>query len=155
MAQVTLSKALNVKNRLAGKVSKYKSLLSAHNSRRLDQIQRFKPADLMALYEKASEDLIAVKTAIALANAQHGVCKKVYEMSEIKDKISFIRSLQSREGKEEVDNYRSEKVTIVEWEAFITDDKKESLVDDLTDALEKLQDEVNAINHTQKVEIPN
>ncbi|HUX80253.1 MAG TPA: hypothetical protein VMW10_11015 [Alphaproteobacteria bacterium] len=155
MAQVSLSKALNIKNRLAGKVNKAKNLFLQHNSYREDQVQRFKAEELKAEYEKHSADLVKVKTAIALANAQHGVTERVYRMSEIKDKISTIAGLHCREGKEEVENYRTDKVTIVEWKAFITEDAKEKLVEDLTDELEKLQDEINAINHAQKVEIPN
>ena len=92
MAQVRIRKALQVKNRLAGELANIGKLIQEHNSHLEGQV-RFDVRALFAKRDQVLEKLIAVKTAIAVANV--AVYEKLARMAELKNEITLLRRLNT------------------------------------------------------------
>ena len=152
MSEVTLSKALNVKTKLAGRVSHIGNLISNLNSTRSDVKQNFDVKVLFAEYEAKTLQLGQVKAVIAKANASAGIFDIIYEMAELKSKISFLRSLNTREGEESVPYSNPPKS--INYVAFLNDATVESMALDLETKIEDLQDKITYLNQTTKVTLP-
>lgn len=149
MAKVRIRKALQIKNRLAGEVANLNKLIQSHNSRREDAPKNFDVTALILDRENAVKKLIAVKTALAKANVS--IYGHIYHMAELKDEIKFYRSLNTTEGSDEV-GY-GERARQVKISATINAANVESKVNELTIAIEKLQDEIDYFNSTTEIEV--
>ena len=156
MANVTIAKALNMKNKLVGEKVRLFGLFRHTNSRREDAKINYKPEELLAQYESTVEKLIAVKTAIANANV--AIYDKIYRIAELKSKISELRAVGTNDKDEEQERYVRGKdepeVKIVKHVAFLNDVKMDAKVKGLEAEIEALQDAVTAFNHTQTVTVP-
>ncbi len=149
MAQVRIRKALQVKNRLAGEVAQLGKLIQGNNSHR-EGTARFDVKELVAKRDATVKKLIAVKTALAVANVS--IYEKLATMAELKNQISFLRGLPTNEGEGELGyGERAKTVKIV---AVITTVDVEANVAALTLEIEKLQDEVDYFNSTTEITIP-
>lgn len=149
MAQVRIRKALQVKNRLAGEVAQLGKLIQANNSHR-DGQAKFDVSDLVTKRNAAVQKLIAVKTALAVANVS--IYEKLARMAELKNEIALLRGLNTTEGEEELGyGERAKTVKIV---ATINAAAVEINVNTLTLEIEKLQDEIDYFNSTTEITIP-
>ena len=149
MAQVRIRKALQVKNRLAGEVAQLGKLIQANNSHREGQA-KFDVLELILKRSDAVRKLIAVKTALAVANVS--IYEKLARMAELKNEISLLRGLNTNEGEEEHGyGVNAKTVKVV---ATVTAAQVEDNVNKLTLEIEKLQDEVDYFNSTTEITIP-
>ena len=149
MAQVRIRKALQIKNRLAGEVANLNKLIQNNNSHR-EGVTQFDVKKLLADRTATVAKLVAVKTALAVANTS--IYGKLATLAEIKDEIKFLRGLNTNEGEEELGyGERAKTVKIV---AEVTAASVESDVARLTLEIEKLQDEVDYFNSTTEITIP-
>lgn len=149
MAQVRIRKALQVKNRLAGEVAQLGKLIQGNNSHR-DGQAKFDVSDLVTKRNAAVQKLIAVKTALAVANVS--IYEKLARMAELKNEIALLRGLNTTEGEEELGyGERAKTVKIV---ATINAAAVEINVNTLTLEIEKLQDEIDYFNSTTEITIP-
>jgi len=138
---INLSKALKVKNRLAGRLSKVKSTILTYNS----VIEGRKgEVDVTALDKERAditEALISLKVAIFQAN--NGIHREISELGEKKSEVSFLGGLYTRHGTEPAMGIHNNPVTY-----FATIQKKD--VDERTKKLEaeidSLQDKIDAYN---------
>ena len=149
MAQVRIRKALQVKNRLAGEVAQLGKLIQANNSHR-DGQAKFDVSELVAKRNTAVQKLVAVKTALAVANVS--IYEKLARMAEFKNEIALLRGLNTNEGEEEL-GY-GERAKTVKVVATINAAQVEANVNALTLEIEKLQDEVDYFNSTTEITIP-
>jgi predicted secreted protein len=149
MAQVRIRKALQIKNRLAGEVANLNKLIQANNSHR-EGVAQFDVKKLLADRNATVAKLVAVKTALAVANTS--IYGKLATLAEIKDEIKFLRNLNTTEGEEEL-GY-SERARTVKIVAEVTAVDVEANVARLTLEIEKLQDEVDYFNSTTEITIP-
>jgi len=150
--KMTLAKALKEKNRLAGKMKVF-------NACRNENIyfEKDKPKiDVMQVYKKNLEDckkMFTLKTAIAKANAEHGVCEKMYEMEELKGIIIWlnilctdivpVRQINPVTGNEDVTNKC----------AFISYEFKEAEIERIQTRIDQLQDEIDEINASATIDV--
>ena len=70
MKSVTLSRGLKEKNRLAGKLAQLREQISGSNSHEAEVPQDVDVTKAMAEAKEVEQRLIAVKTALAKANAE-------------------------------------------------------------------------------------
>lgn len=103
-----LAKALKLKNRLAGEVTRLKRIIQVHNSRDTIQEAIYDVERTYGDLHKAIHKLILVKTAIACANAGK-ICKdedsytktpywNIFEMAELKGVIETLRATNAKNG---------------------------------------------------------
>lgn len=151
--EVTLAKALNIKNRTAGELSRLLGIVSRYNSVREGAKVNFDIKDTFEKYLATSKKLQEIKTTIAKANV--AIYGKIYSIAEMKSIISNLRALNTKEGEEQqFVRYGQAEAKPVVYKAFLTDADVEKLVKKLEDDINKFQDEISAFNHTTKVEIP-
>lgn len=149
MAQVRIRKALQVKNRLAGEVAQLGKLIQANNSHREGQ-DKFDVGVLLVKRRDTVQKLIAVKTALALANVS--IYEKLARMAELKNEVALYRNLNTTEGEEDL-GY-GERAKTVKVVATVSAANVETVVNALNLEIEKIQDEVDYFNSTTEITIP-
>ena len=115
---VTIARALKEKNRVAGRLAKARQRVGAENSNEKKIPRR---VDVVSVRDEArvlAERLIAIKTAIAVANEP--IVGKIIELDEVKSAISWLNGLNVREGVFEEANYGGK--VVKEYEAAIGKD---------------------------------
>ncbi|RYG48531.1 hypothetical protein EON79_04210 [bacterium] len=146
MAQVTLAKALKLKNRQVQKVKGLQERIQASNSYMVGSERDF---DAQALYTELraeTETLWRLKLAINAANVPvHGA---IYEMAETKGLIAFLKTLNTKRGK--VESYGDE---AFEYEAAITAADVLIQIEALEARIDTLQDVLDQHNATTTVEV--
>ncbi|MBO4708944.1 MAG: hypothetical protein J5727_04110 [Kiritimatiellae bacterium] len=147
---VTISRALKEKNRVAGRLAKARKLVDAENSKEKNVPRR---VDVAAVRDEAralAERLVAIKSAIAVANAP--IVGKIIELDEAKSAIVWLNELNVHEGVfDETINYGGRIVR--EYEAVIGKDAVLKQVEELQRRADDLQDELDEFNVSTKVEI--
>ena len=147
--KVNLARALKEKNRVAGKLAQARTLVKQENSK---DIKLPRGIDVKAVYDEAQvleARLIAIKTAIAVANAP--IVSKIIELDEVKSASSWLNGLNVREGVFEEANYGGK--VVKEYEAAIGKDDILKQVDALQRRADDLQDALDEFNASTKVEI--
>ena len=152
MAEVSLSKALNVKSKLAGRVAHVINLVANNNSSIKGSKKNFDVKVLLDEYNAKSVQLAQVKAAIAKANAANGIFDIIYLMAELKSKISFIRAINTKEGDEEI-GY-GERVKTITYEVIYDAASIEAMALEAEKEIEELQDKITYLNQTVKVTLP-
>ncbi len=147
--KVNLARALKEKNRVAGKLAQARALVRQENSK---DVKLPRGIDVKAVYDEAQvleARLIAIKTAIAVANAP--IVSKIIELDEVKSEISYLNGLDVKEGVFEESSYGGKSVR--EITAVI---RRQDVLDEvarLQKRAEDLQDELDEFNASVKVEI--
>jgi len=146
--QISLSKVLKLKNRLAGRLLRVQNDISANNSVLLEQRDQIDVAKMCKEREAIVEYLIELKTKISFAN--NNIQERLIRIGEYKSQLSWLASLSTRDGIER-HSYQNTELT---WVAYI----KKNDVDEQTKRLEALidqmQDEIDQFNYTEKIEVP-
>ena len=140
---MNLSKALKVKNSLVGKLNQYKQVLLRENSRRNDNLSKINPAQIYDEMLYVSEKLGRLKAVIAKANI--GIYDRIERMAELKDRITYLQSLNTREGEEIVLGYNQDKL-VYQWTIFINNEERDKLIQELQLLIEKYQDNIDLHN---------
>lgn len=153
MAQVSISKALNIKTKLAGRISHLGNLITSYNSYIEGAKQPFDVKELIKEYNDKSSKLAAVKAGIAKANADSGVFPFIYQMSELKSKIAHLRSLNTREGVEEYSGGYNQPNKTRTFVAVLSAKEIEDLVVAAETEIEKAQDQITYLNQSTKIEV--
>ena len=149
--KMSLSKALKVKNRLAGRLAKAVATVTAYNS-----IVEGRKGEVEVLsWDKQRQELslalIEIKTAIYAANS--GIYRALNELEEKKGEVAFLNGLNTRHGSEP--GYDGHSVVYVAAIQKHDVDKRvkqlEKEIDDLQDQLDKYNAEPNRIRVSAKV----
>jgi len=140
---MNIAKALKVKNRLIGEVTKLQEIVRRENSRRNDNTSKVDVAAMLCQLDDTREKLIQLKAAIAIASA--AISEKLVRLSEKKTYVNWIDSLPTRDGKEKV-ALGTKEVETYEWKAYYNRQALDELVIGERKAIEKLQDEVDEFN---------
>jgi hypothetical protein len=147
----SLSKALKIKSRLAGRFASLSATISIYNSM---EEGRQGEVDILALDKQKQEmavALIQLKTAIYEAN--RGIYLTLNELSEKKSEVSFLSTLNTRHGAEQ--GYNSEKTVYVaaisKQEVDRRVKKLEKEIDDLQDVVDKYNAETERVRLSAKV----
>src|SRR5438477_10351097 len=96
LQEITLAKALKVKNRLAGRLAKVQADIQAYNSVPEGQAEQVNVPALVKAREELVEALVGLKTAINEANRE--VQRDIYLLAEKKATAQFLAGLNTRHG---------------------------------------------------------
>jgi uncharacterized protein YlxW (UPF0749 family) len=149
MAQVaiSLSKALKLKNRLAGRLSHVQELVTQHNTVLKEQVGQLDVPALIKEREEIMYQLVALKTAIMRGNS--GIQDAIILKGELASTKEWLSGLNTTDGKLR-HGYQN---TDMEYVATIkkADVEKESRK--LEKQIDDLQDKIDEYNATKKIEI--
>ena len=147
MASISLAKALKLKNRLAGRLSKVQEDISTYNSVLNEQQGQVDVASLCKLRDEIAEHLIGLKTRIVVANTE--IQQDLIRMGELKSKLTWLTTVPVRDGKERHGYQNTEVVWIATLKKKDVDDENRKLEAEI----DAIQDKVDAYNHTKKIEV--
>jgi hypothetical protein len=148
MAEITLAKALKVKNRLTGRLAKVQTDIQAYNSVPAGQADQVNVLALMQTREELVGALVSLKTAINEANreAQRGI----YDLAEKKATAQFLAGVNTRHGPQPAVYPNTTEVSYV---AALKKADVDSLVAGLEKDIDQLQDRLDQFNHDHKIEV--
>lgn len=146
-----LAKALKQKNKIAGEIARLKSLIKKDISRPAKQGFDFDARELLAELSKNVDELVRVKTGIAVANVE--VYKKIFRLAELKGLAMQLSSLDPKEGIFlEGGGYGSAAVE-VEYRAQINVAELKKMVEDLENEITRLQDDLDEFNVLKEIAV--
>lgn len=148
MAEITLAKALKVKNRLAGRLAKVQTDIQAYNSVPEGQSGQVDVPALMKTREELVGALVNLKTAINDANRQ--VQRDIYDLAERKATAQFLACINTRHGPQPA-VYPS--TTEVVYVAALKKADVDTLVARLESEIDQLQDRLDQFNHVHKIDV--
>lgn len=145
---ITLAKALKLKNRLAGRLSKVQTDIQTYNSVLTEQKDKVDVPGLIKTREEIVDCLVAIKTAIIHANAP--IHERLIRQGELRAKIEFLNSVPTRDGQER-HGYQNTEIT---WTATLKKNEVDAQVRACEAEIDSIQDELDQFNHTKKIEVP-
>lgn len=148
MAEITLAKALKVKNRLAGRLAKVQVDIQAYNSVPLAQADQVNVPALMKNREELVEALVGLKTAIHDANRE--IQRDINGLAEKKATAQFLAGVNTRHGPQPAVYPNTTEVSYVA--AFKKVDV-DAQVARLETEIDQLQDRLDQFNHAHKIEV--
>jgi len=146
---VSIARALKEKNRVAGRLAKAREQVGKENSRDKKVPRGIDVAETFAQSKVLRDRLIAIKSAIAIANQP--IVAKIIELDEVKSEISYLNGLEVKEGCFVESNYGSRVES--EIDAVIRKPQVLEEIAALQAKADQLQDELDEFNATAKVEI--
>jgi hypothetical protein len=148
MAEITLAKALKVKNRLAGRLAKVQADIQAYNSVPQGQADQVNVPALMQTRAELVGALVALKTAINDANRE--AQRDIYDLAEKKATAQFLAGVNTRHGPQPPVYPSTTEVTYV---AALKKGDVDGLVAGLEKEIDQLQDRLDQFNHDHKIEV--
>ena len=148
MAEITLAKALKVKNRLAGRLAKAQADIQAFNSVPAGQADQVNVPALMQTRAELVGALVALKTAINDANRE--AQRDIYDLAEKKAAAQFLAGVNTRHGPQPAVYPNTTEVSYV---AALKKAEVDALVARLEKEIDRLQDKLDQFNHARKVEV--
>ena len=148
LREVTLGKALKVKNRLTGRLAKVQADIQAYNSVPEGQADQVNVPVLMQAREELVGALVSLKTATNDANRE--AQQDIYDLAEKKATAQFLAGLNTRHGPQPAVYPNTTEVSYV---AALKKADVDALVAGLEKEIDQLQDRLDQFNHTRKVEV--
>lgn len=147
MAQITLTKALKLKKKLAGEMAELCSKLGKHNSYEEGQTPKYNTKEVLIEYTTLQEKLTDLKVKIAKAN--EGILHDILTLAELKQVLSLLRGLDAKEGLTRIGYQGDIKVNMI---STISSKEKDQFIKSTQDAIGNLQDKIEEYNATTKIE---
>lgn len=148
MAQITLAKALKIKNRLTGRLAKVQADIQTFNSIPEGQTGQVDVPALMQTREALVEAIIGLKTAINEANRE--AQRDIYALAEKKATAQFLAGVSTRHGPQPP-VYPS--TTEVNYVAALKKADVDFQVARLETDIDQIQDKLDQFNHDRKIEV--
>ena len=148
MAEITLAKALKVKNRLTGRLAKVQADIQAYNSVPEGQAGQVNVPALLKIRGEPVGALVALKAAINDANRE--AQRDIYLLAEKKATAQFLAGVNTRHGPQPPVYPSTVEVTYV---AALKKADVDGLVAGLEKEIDQLQDRLDQFNHAHKVEV--
>lgn len=139
---MTLQKALKEKKKLLVEISKHVQRMKQSNSREVGTKVEFDAVAEKALWISKVNSLIELKKKIYIANTP--IAEKIFRLAELKGMIQTLKSLSTKEGKVRQSGYGASDV--IEYEASITAEENNALIEEWEIEIEYLQDELDEYN---------
>ena len=144
---MNLTKALKHKKKLVKQADEFYSRFFNYNSFEVGTTPSYNPEEMFEGWLKKTDELVILKGKIHQANVP--IAEKIFRLGEIKNIISRMRGLDTKEGKVR-DRYSANDNTI-EYRAYMNLFNKDLLIKNYEDELEKLQEEIEAFNAITKI----
>lgn len=158
--KVTLARALKEKKRIAGRINTLEQFIKNNNIYEVEnnEFPSYKVEKMRNVQEKLNElsklrkKMVKTKEVIAKANAENGICGLVYEMEECKSEISFYKQINTTARPSHFESNGTS--FFIERIAQVPKEDVDSRIEELTKAIEKLQDKIDEINASSFVNLP-
>lgn len=153
---MSLARALQVKNRIAGEIKAVQGRVQANNSYRVDRPPEYDALDDFKAWQGLVDDLIRIKTAIAKANIEAGLYEKIVRRDELKGMLTFARNIPTLKGKHDASGgyygrNDEEKVRELEYACKMDRKQVDALIETFERELDLLQQELARLNHETKI----
>jgi uncharacterized protein YukE len=148
MVEITLAKALKVKNRLAGRLAKVQGDIVKFNSVPEGQAGQVDIPALMQAREQLVRALVALKTAVNEANRE--VQHDIYDLAEKKATAQFLGEIKTREGPQ-LPEYPN--TIVLTYTAALKKADVDALLARLEKEIDQLQDRLDHFNHVHKIQV--
>ena len=148
MVNLTLGKALKIKNRLTGRLAKVQADVQAYNSVPAGQADQVNVPALMKAREELVEALVSLKTAINDANRE--AQRDIYDLAEKKAAAQFLAGVNTRHGPQPPVYPSTVEVNYV---AALKKADVDGLVAGLEKEIDQLQDRLDQFNHDHRIEV--
>jgi hypothetical protein len=148
MAEITLTKALKVKNRLTGRLAKVQADIQAYNSVPQGQADQVNVPALLKAREELVGALVGLKTAINDANRE--AQRDIYDLAEKKATAQFLAGVNTRHGPQPPVYPSTVEVVYV---AALKKAEVDALVARLENEIDQLQDRLDQFNHAHRIEV--
>jgi hypothetical protein len=148
MAEITLAKALKIKNRLTGRLAKVQADIQTYNSVPEGQADQVNVPALTKTREELVGALVNLKTAINDANRE--AQRDIYDLAEKKAMAQFLAGVNTRHGPQPP-VYPS--TVVVVYVAALKKADVDALVVRLENEIDQLQDKLDQFNHVHKIEV--
>jgi hypothetical protein len=146
--EITLAKALKVKNRLTGRLARVQADIQAYNSVPEGQADQVNVLALMQTRTELVGALVALKTAINDANRE--AQRDIYDLAEKKATAQFLAGLNTRHGPQPPVYPATVEVNYV---AALKKADVDGLVAGLEKEIDQLQDRLDQFNHDRRIEV--
>jgi len=144
---MNLTKALKHKKKLVKQADEFYSRFSMYNSVEVGTAPSYDPQTMFDGWLKTTEELINLKAKIHQANVP--IAEKIFRLGEIKNIISRMRGIDTKEGK--MRNRYSDNDKVIEYTAYVNLVNKDLQIKNYEEELEKLQEEIEAFNAVTKI----
>jgi hypothetical protein len=148
MAEITLAKALKLKNRLTGRLAKVQADIQAFNSVPAGQADQVNVPALVKTRAELVGALVGLKTAINEANRE--AQRDIYDLAEKKATAQFLAGVNTRHGPQPAVYPNTTEVNYV---AALKKADVDTLVAGLEKEIDQLQDRLDQFNHVHKIEV--
>jgi hypothetical protein len=148
LQEITLAKALKLKNRLAGRLAKVQADIQTYNSVPEGQAGQVDVPALVRTREELVGALVSLKTAVNEANRE--VQRDIYDLAEKKATTQFLAGVNTRHGPQPA-VYPS--TTEVHYVAALRKADVDALVARLEKEIDQLQDKLDRFNHEHTIEV--
>jgi hypothetical protein len=148
MAEITLAKALKIKNRLTGRLAKVQADIQAYNSVPQGQVDQVNVPALVKTREELVGALVGLKTAINEANRE--TQRDIYNLAEKKATAQFLAGVNTRHGPQPPVYPSTIEVNYV---AALKKADVDALMVRLENEIDQLQDKLDQFNHVHKIEV--
>ena len=144
-----ITKALKLKNQLAGDVAELKNRLAAQNSRASTVPFDYDANEVLTALRAKVDELVAVKSAIAVANV--AIYPRIFRLAELKGLVTSIKVLDTRQGVFREGGGFALSAVEVEYVAQLKKSAVDALVVELEAEISAIQDELDEFNQSQSV----
>lgn len=151
MSKMTLRKALQKKNILAGKIAELRTLIKSKNSY-LEGTAANQMVNTLAVYAEMHSlvgNLVELKSAITRANID--LYPLLAELEESKGMIGYLSSIPAKEEVENV-GYGEREIKRT-WKCHMTEPRIRELRAQYQTRVEKIQEDIDEYNATHFVEV--
>ncbi len=144
-----ITKALKLKNKLAGDVAELKARLTSQNSRASTVPFDYDANDVLSALRVKVDELVTIKSAIATANV--AIYPRIFRLAELKGLVTSIKSLDTRQGVFKEGGGFSLSACEVEYVAQLKKAAVDALAAELEAEISAIQDELDEFNQSQSV----
>jgi hypothetical protein len=148
MPQVSLAKALKIKNRLTGRLNKTTQNIQRYNSTLESQAEEVDVKEQLTLRERLRDSLITLKVAIFRANLE--IQETILALGEAKSEIQFYGGIDTTDG-DQTHHYQN---TPIKYVAVLKRGDVDAKLAQLETTIDTLQDKLDEYNVNVKIEIP-
>lgn len=150
--EMTIAKAMKHKNRVGARINQVQNDISRNNSILATNKRSYEVTLLLKDLEVLVEHQILVKSKIDHSSAP--MRPALIRMAELRSRAAFLRGISTIDGKQPASSWRNEEMH--EYKATLLQPDVDAMVRETETKLDKLQDELDAFNATNKitVEVP-
>lgn len=146
-----LTKALKLKNQLAGAAAQLKDLLAKQNVRSTKQKSDYQNREVLAKLRAKIDELVKVKAALGAANTE--VYDKIFRLAELKGLVTTLNGLDTKNGVFHEGGQFGQPSYEVEYVAQFSKVDVDRLVAELKEEIQAVQDALDEFNFTRTLSL--